>query len=74
MCEWEEVNKGKKFISDLGKSSNITVGDVTQLMGRYAVWVPTDDGRHQVVEVGDNVEILKKKYDIPQERIYLAAL
>ena len=55
MPEWDELMRSKFFITD---------------MGRYAVWSPTkDDCRHAIVEVGSDLDALKKKYAVSEERI-----
>jgi|GEM_PF-5942958 len=38
---------------------------------KYAVWEPGDGG-HRVVEIGENVTLLKTKYQVDEERILLA--
>lgn len=70
MSEWNELFSGKVFISDLGAPSETEIDGKSVTVGRYAVWSPVSNcDRHQVIEVGDNLEALVKKYNVPAERI-----
>lgn len=59
------------FITDAGKERDVTdtkTGKVTMKLGRYGVW--KHDGRkHQVVEVGNDLEGLKKKHGVSHDRV-----
>lgn len=70
MGEWEKLMGNRAFITDLGENQHSVVGEQEMEIGRYAVWSPlTNSKNHQVVEVGENLEYLRKKYRIPEERI-----
>ncbi len=73
MSEWEEINRGKSFISDLGEARAVTMEGNECHLGRYAAWMPTGEDKHQVVEVSDSIEQLMVKYKVPQERIYVVS-
>lgn len=65
--EWENVTEGKIFITDLGKQVIVEQG-IENL--RYAVWKPEQSTRrHQIIEVGNDLEQLQKKYDVPTELV-----
>lgn len=70
MDTWKQLVGDHAFISDLGKSHEAEIGGTKTIVGRYAVWLPVAGSeRHQVVEVGDDLEVLQKKYDVPIERV-----
>ena len=66
----QELFKGKAFITDLG-ASQITENKGERLeVGRYAVWSPFQDADgHQIIEVSDNLNMLKEKYGINEDRV-----
>lgn len=72
---WEEMFSGKCFISDLGEEQLIRNGEDAEItLGRYAAWAPFPEGKnHQIVEVGNDLEELMKKYHIPQDRVCILA-
>lgn len=74
MKEWEAKNKGKCFISDIGESKSVAMAGCKSLLGRYAVWMPDEENGHQVVEMSDNIEQLMRKYEVPQERVYVVTI
>lgn len=66
----QELFEGKIFITDLGASQLAENGDEKIEVGRYAVWSPFKDADgHQIVEVSDNLDILKEKYGINEDRV-----
>lgn len=65
----EELFKGKFFISDLGVAPEVEIDGKNMRMGRYAVWAPTADGQHMIVEVSGDLKQLAEKYDIPQDSV-----
>lgn len=69
MDEWTRVTANKVFISDLGENQMAEIAGVKTEIGRFAVWAPVPKGNHNVVEVGSDVTVLMKKYDVPQERV-----
>lgn len=70
MGKWEELMEEKAFITDLGAEQESVVEGQETTVGRYAVWSPlTNSKNHQVVEVAENLEYLRKKYRIPEERV-----
>lgn len=70
MPEWDELMRSKFFITDLGVEKSVLISGVQMTMGRYAVWSPTkDDCRHAIVEVSSDLDALKKKYAVSEERI-----
>lgn len=65
--EWESITEGKTFITDLGQQGIVAQGIETL---RYAVWKPEQGTRrHQIVEVGNDLEQLQKKYEVPTELV-----
>lgn len=70
MIEWNKLMENKFFITDLGAEQKALIGDEQVTIGRYAVWSPSKNERqHAIVEVGSDLEALKKKYSISGERI-----
>lgn len=70
MADWSELMKDKAFITDLGESQTTVVEEKEMIVGRYAVWSPLRGSQnHQVIEVGEDLAFLKKKYGIPEERV-----
>lgn len=70
MPEWSELMKNRFFITDLGEPQTAVVNDKQVTIGRYAVWSPAKNTQqHSIVEVGDDLEALKKKYFVSDERI-----
>ena len=63
--EWEEFVKGKAFIMDLGEDSTNS-----RTCCRYAAWIPGKDGQgHRIVEVSNELLLLKGKYNVSDEMI-----
>lgn len=70
MQEWSELMKNKAFITDMGISRTSVIDGKEVTVGRYAVWSPVTNSRsHQVVEVGEDLDELRRKYNIPEERV-----
>lgn len=70
MSEWNELMQNKFFITDLGTEQNTLIRGVQVTIGRYAVWSPSKNAcRHAIVEVGSDLDVLKKKYSVSDERI-----
>ena len=70
MEDWESLMRNRAFITDLGENLDSVIEDGETVAGRYAVWSPlTNSKNHQVIEVGENLEYLRKKYRIPEERV-----
>lgn len=70
MSEWLKLMENKFFITDLGAEQKATINGEPATVGRYAVWSPAKKARqHSIVEVGSNLEALKKKYAVSDERI-----
>lgn len=70
MPEWNELMQNKFFITDLGAEQNTSIGGVQVTIGRYAVWSPSKNAcQHAIVEVGSDLDVLKKKYSVSDERI-----
>lgn len=70
MPEWNELMQNKFFITDLGAEQNASIGGAQVTIGRYAVWSPSKNVcQHAIVEVGSDLDVLKKKYSVPDERI-----
>lgn len=66
--EWTKLMAGQVFMTDLGAQppSDADRPDV----GRYAVWSPmANSDRHQIVEVGTDLNYLQKKYGVPDDRL-----
>ncbi len=63
--EWEEFVNGKAFIMDLGEDSTNS-----RACCRYAAWIPENDGKgHHIVEVSNDLLLLKGKYNVSDEMI-----
>lgn len=70
MPEWNELMQNKFFITDLGAEQNALIGGAQVTIGRYAVWSPAKNSRqHAIVEVGSDLDALRKKYSVSDERI-----
>ena len=71
MMEWKEHVLGKLFLSDLGEEKDFTGENGEKIkLGRYAVWAPiSNTERHQIVEVGSNLDLLKQKYNLEEEYV-----
>lgn len=70
MPEWNELMRNKFFITDLGAEQCANIDGAQVTVGRYAVWSPSkNQPRHAIVEVGSDLDMLKKKYSVPDERI-----
>lgn len=70
----EELFSGKLFISDLGETQTVTTDEAKMVVGQYAVWAPiSGTRRHQIVEVGENLEELMNKYEISMESVCILA-
>jgi len=70
MENWNELFAGKVFITDIGATLTAEVNEKTTEVGRYAVFSPNkDQDGHQIIEVGDNVEALCKKYKVKSDCI-----
>lgn len=70
MSKWNELMQNKFFITDLGAEQNAVISGEQVTIGRYAVWSPSKDAcKHIIVEVGSNLNMLKKKYSVSDERI-----
>lgn len=68
MEQWQHHFGGKCFITDLGSSQTVELDGEAAKLDRYAVWAPAGEG-HQIVEVGANLDALRKKYGVPIERV-----
>lgn len=75
---WESIAKGKRFVSDIGKSLyRLDSTGKPQCVGRYAVWYPIEDNKnnsikqsHQIVEVGDDLNELASKHSIEDQLVF----
>ena len=68
MDEWTKEFGRQCFITDLGDNPDKTAGEEETPMGRYAVWAPYRE-RHRIVEVGSDLDCLRKKYHVPLKRV-----
>jgi len=68
MDEWSKEFQGQSFVTDLGGGQEVEVEGVRTTLARYAVWRPVKD-RHQIVEVGSDLGLLRRKYHIPLRRV-----
>lgn len=68
MDEWNKEFQGQVFVTDLGGSREVEVEGVKTALSRYAVWAPEKD-RHHIVEVGADLDLLRRKYHIPLRRV-----
>lgn len=70
MPEWSEMMKNKFFITDIGEERTEEIGGEQVTVGRYAVWSPSKNAKqHTIVEVGSDLDALKKKYSVSDDRI-----
>lgn len=70
MSEWAKLMQNNFFITDLGVEQNYLIGGKQVSVGRYAVWSPSKNAcQHAIVEVGSDLDMLKKKYSVPDDRI-----
>lgn len=68
--EWEEMFSGKSFITDLGEKQSVEKDGNEIELGQYAVWLPFKGAsHHKIVEVGEDLSELMKKYNISSERV-----
>jgi hypothetical protein len=70
---WSHLVGNKTFITHLGDMPKKIFSKTHQQsvqMKKYAVWTPTEDGRHAVTEVGDDVNYLRKKYKLTSHEIF----
>lgn len=68
MEAWNREFAGQSFITDLGGDQKVEMGEEVVDMGRFAVWIPQGEG-HQIVEVGADLALLRKKHSISEERV-----
>lgn len=70
MSEWDELMQDHFFITDLGTEKDTFVDGAQVTVGRYAVWSPSKhQHQHIIVEVGSDLDSLKNKYAVSDERI-----
>jgi hypothetical protein len=70
MEDWKILVGNQTFISDLGAHQTAEVHGERTRLGRYAVWSPVSNAnRHQVIEVGEDLDALMRKYQVPKERV-----
>ena len=70
MSEWSELMQNNFFITDLGAAQSAVIIGEQVTVGRYAVWSPAKNAKqHAIIEVGDDLEALQKKYSVSIERI-----
>lgn len=66
----QEIFANKLFISDLGEDQKAIKDGKEVDLGRYAVWSPIKGSDHfQVIEVGSDLELLMKKYNLTEESV-----
>ncbi|MDR1310580.1 MAG: hypothetical protein LBK01_01705 [Burkholderiaceae bacterium] len=69
--EWKALTRNRVFISDIGTKREVAISGTHATMGRYAVWSPVSNAdSHQVVEVGDNLEVLAEKYKVSRDMVF----
>lgn len=70
MYEWCELMQNKFFITDLGAEQNALISGEQVTIGRYAVWSPSKNAQqHAIVEVGSDLDALRKKYSVSGDRV-----
>lgn len=70
MYEWSKLMENSFFITDLGAPQSAVINDENVTIGRYAVWSPSKSANnHTIVEVGDDLAALQKKYSVSDEKI-----
>ncbi|MFQ9412009.1 MAG: hypothetical protein ACLR1T_14580 [Evtepia gabavorous] len=75
MEQWEAMMGGKTFITDLGEERHAEINGVDTCGGPVrAWWSPIRNAsRHQIVEVGCDLQALVEKYQIPDSRVCVLA-
>lgn len=67
----EELTQGKVFISDISTENTTTINGNKVIIGRYAVWSPLKDKPgHMIIEVGNDLAQLQKKYNISDSLVF----
>ncbi len=56
------------FISDLGNTAKVKMDNETLMLGRYAV-IKNHMGKMQVLEVGNDLEGLMKKFGVAKDNL-----
>lgn len=70
MDNWKELFENKVFITDLGSSQSAEIDGAPVEVGQYAVFSPNKNQEgHQIIEVGNDLTGLCKKYGVPDDRI-----
>ena len=70
MENWDTLFEGKLFITDIGENARVFLNGQSKELGRYAVFSPNKaQPGHQVIEVGSDLEMLMKKYNISADCI-----
>lgn len=65
--EWEAMVRGRAFITAL---SDEYIDRENSTICRYAVWIPGNDMvGHRIAEVNNNLQVLKEKYQVPDEMV-----
>ena len=65
--QWQELVNEKAFITAL---SDEYVDKEDSPIYRYAVWTPGNNMMgHRIAEVGNNLQMLKDKYKVSDERV-----
>lgn len=65
MEDWNAHFGGRKFITDLGEAAQGAPG----MPERYALWLPLGKQGHQIVEVSDDLEELRRRHHVAPEDV-----
>ncbi|WP_420628424.1 hypothetical protein [Candidatus Leptofilum sp.] len=68
--KWNDLTSNKPFITNLDKLVKVKIDEDKELSGRYAVWQPTDDKRHAIVEVSSDLSYLINKYKVNPTMVF----
>ena len=61
----KKLKQRRFFITDIGDCQFISNLKDLIKVERYAVWAPKKDGQgHKIIDMGNNIEHLKSKYNI----------
>jgi hypothetical protein len=75
--EWAEITANKPFIMDLGFQPGTVQRSTSEEplpLGQFAAFLPIpNQARHQIVEVSQDVEYLKRKYGVPEDHVLRVA-
>lgn len=61
----------RAFITDMGQAFELRSGSgESAVIERYGVWVRSAGGRHEVIEVGNDLDGLCQKFNVSKDRVF----